>query len=455
LKIAIIGGGLTGLSAALRLKEADLPEVSEIIVFEERPYPGGLLQTTNQDGYFWDHGVFIFHRSNYLCQLLPDLFQPIEDMVQKAWLRGGIHHFPLAKGLILRGSKLALLASGFDYLYSYIRCTLGWYSDNLHDWLRYHLTSHWLNVSQLETYVRKLQGLPSAQVSTRLGELRLQFLHQFTRPGKLIQAIFASPKKIKKIQMADPMVYPYEGGVGKISWKLAELCQAKGISLVYNAKVRGLSREDTGGFTFHYDSPTGPALYQADFAISTIPLEELVSAYKPPISEAAQNCARQLEYIDLKLIFLLVRRPLIFHKFFVLYSLDDSHPWKRLVCLAHPSGVNTVTIEIAFNPKVQPLDEGIEDLVIKQLTEDLKLFEAEEIVLRDSKIVRRAYPVYSLGFEQKVDTIIKEVESERLRLAGRQGRFLYVSTPGAVQSAVEAADEIIHHLKMRSPTSAR
>ncbi len=113
-----------------------------------------------------------------------------------------------------------------------------------------------------------------------------------------------------------------------------------------------------------------------------------------------------------------------------------------------------VTIEIAFNPRVKSLPEGVEDLVIKQLTEDLKLFQAEEIIHRDSKMVRRAYPVYSLGFEPKVDSIIKEVESERLRLAGRQGRFLYVSTPGAIQSALEAADEIIHCLRDGSPTSA-
>jgi protoporphyrinogen oxidase len=454
LKIAIIGGGLTGLSAALRLKEANLPGVSEIVILEEQDYPGGLFQSTNQNGYWWDNGVFCFLQSNYLCQLFPDLFRPPEDIAQKAWLKGGICDFPIAKSLLLKESKFALLGCAFDYLYSYIRCTLGWDGDNLHDWLRYRLMSYLLKLSQLETYVTKLQGLPPTKLSPRLGELRLRNVHEITRPGRMLSAIFASPRKIKEMKIkSDPVVYPYGGGVGKISWKLAELCQTKGIRMVYGAQVKELIREDTGGVTIHYDSSAGPAVYHSDFAISTIPLEELVSAYKPPLSEESRAYARQLEYMDLKLIFLVVKRPLIFHKFFILYSLEDHHPWKRLVSLAHPSGLNTVTIEIAFNPKVNRLDDDVEDQVIKQLTEELKLFEAEEIILRHSKIVRRAYPIYSLGFEEKVDAIIKEVESERVQLAGRQGRFLYVTTPGAVQSAIEAADRIVQSITVRSSAS--
>jgi hypothetical protein len=38
------------------------------------------------------------------------------------------------------------------------------------------------------------------------------------------------------------------------------------------------------------------------------------------------------------------------------------------------------------------------------------------------------------------------LESARLRLAGRQGRFLYVTTPGAVASGQAAGDEVLSAL---------
>jgi protoporphyrinogen oxidase len=58
-------------------------------------------------------------------------------------------------------------------------------------------------------------------------------------------------------------------------------------------------------------------------------------------------------------------------------------------------------------------------------------------------LVHRAYPVYKLGFEEKVQGLMAELESTRLRLAGRQGRFLYVTTPGAIASGHEAADQVL------------
>lgn len=129
------------------------------------------------------------------------------------------------------------------------------------------------------------------------------------------------------------------------------------------------------------------------------------------------------------------------------YTLENHHPWKRLLCLALPEGLNAVTVEVAFNPNISQVDPNVEDIIAKQLTEELGLFAAGEIMMRGSTLVRRAYPIYRLGFEEKVRAIMAELESERLRLAGRQGRFLYVTTPGAIQIAREAANQIVQLLQ--------
>jgi protoporphyrinogen oxidase len=447
-KVVILGGGLTGMSAGLRLQEAGPETISEIVILEQELRPGGLLQTTQQNGHWWDNGVFYFRWENYLRQLLPEVLQPIPGgMLQRAWLAGSLRDFPLDKGLLRTLSKTTLLGIACDYLYSYIRCSLGWDGKNLRDWLRYRLTARLLNLSRLDLYVTKMQGLPVTQLSPILGERRLDNIHHMTRPGRLMRIILFSSQKIREeMQQHNPDIYPFQGGVGVVSQKLAELCEARGIRLICGARVQRLLRRGDAGYEIHYESPHGPGGYQADYVISTFPLEELAGAARDQISDQAWADAQDLSYLDLKLVFLLVKRPRIIHEFFVLYSFEPHHPWKRLLALALPEGLTALTVEVGFQPGSAPPGPEVDDLIIRQLTGEVQLFHPEEIVARHSALVHRAYPVYKLGFEAKVEGLIKELESPRLRLAGRQGRFLYVTTPGAIASAHAAADQILSTL---------
>jgi protoporphyrinogen oxidase len=108
--------------------------------------------------------------------------------------------------------------------------------------------------------------------------------------------------------------------------------------------------------------------------------------------------------------------------------------------------MTALTVEVGFQPGSLPPGPEIDEMIIQQLTEEVQLFNRDEITARHSALVHRAYPVYKLGFEQKVQGLIQELESPRLRLAGRQGRFLYVTTPGAIASGQEAADQILNAL---------
>jgi len=87
--------------------------------------------------------------------------------------------------------------------------------------------------------------------------------------------------------------------------------------------------------------------------------------------------------------------------------------------------------------------QSILEDVEKNIVDELKLFKSDEIVARDHKYVEYAYPVLSLGYEHKVSTIIKEVESRRVRTAGKQGKFRYWGTSNCVKDANDVADSII------------
>ena len=52
-KIAILGAGLSGITRALNLQE----EGNEVIVFDQNPEVGGVLQSKRMNGYLLDCGA--------------------------------------------------------------------------------------------------------------------------------------------------------------------------------------------------------------------------------------------------------------------------------------------------------------------------------------------------------------------------------------------------------------
>lgn len=153
--------------------------------------------------------------------------------------------FPLDKGLLRRLSKLSLIGIAIDYLYSYLRYSLGCDGTNLEDWMRYRLTAPLLRLSKLDQYIIKMQGLPVTQLSPVLGEQRLRDIHEMNRPGRILRILLFSSKKMREfMQSMNPDIYPFQGGVGLISQKLAELCRSRAIKITCNAHVEQVPQAD-------------------------------------------------------------------------------------------------------------------------------------------------------------------------------------------------------------------
>jgi len=440
--VAVIGAGVSGLCAALRLSEPGPGRVSDIVVLEKASRPGGLLQSAARDGYWWDHGGFIFYRFDFLARLMPDAFQPVEDLSTQVWGRGQFHNFPFGLKELLSSQPVAgLAAAALDYARSYVQRGLGLGGSSLHDWLRGRLPTRLLEQSQLETYFHKLQGHPTRELSPRLGEFRLESMVPLDNPLKLLRATLALAREAEKKTPVTPL-YPSGPGVGTISERLAERCQDQGIRIRYGAEVRTLVPQGESGWDIAFDGESGPGRCQASHVISTIPLGELVAACRPHLSNRCTAAARKLAFVDLRLVFLIVRRPAIRHRHFVLYSFEPHHPWKRLVARALPGGLTSVLVEITFDPRAGEPAEDIIHTVIRDLTADLGLFKPEEIAFTHTTTVRQAYPIYDLGFERRVAAILQDLSSERLQTAGCQGQFLYVGTSPAIRTAIEAADRV-------------
>lgn len=442
MKIAIIGAGVSGLYAALHLHKLRSAGISEIVVFEKQLVPGGLLQSTSKQDYTWDNGYFKFVNSGYLFNLMPDLFQHLESQT-KIWHNNNQYKFPWRMNELIKLQSTSSLARiALDYIYSYVRCSLVSEQSNLHNWLRYRMTDRLLKQTQLESYLYKLQGRNPDELSPVLAQHRLMHIHNSSRPKQILKTIFEKVYKPKTIKSVNTQ-FKCRAGVSSISEKLAELCEANGITIHYGADVEKLIRKNVNGFEIHYKGKTKSGIYEASHVISTIPLNNLVEACADQVTDRCRIYAKKLEFMDMQLAFYIINRPIIDNQQLVLYSFEKHHRWKRLAVNSLSDGKNSVLVEIPYNPKIDKPSQTLIDSVEQDLINEIGLFHQNNILSRHTTIVHNAYPVYKIGFEKLVASIIQELESDRLQIAGRQGRFFYTSTDGVIKTVLKAVNSIL------------
>lgn len=72
--IAIVGAGIAGLAAAIRLQAMG----NHVVVFEANDYPGGKLTAFSEKGYRFDMGPSLFTMPQYVEELFGVAKQPME-----------------------------------------------------------------------------------------------------------------------------------------------------------------------------------------------------------------------------------------------------------------------------------------------------------------------------------------------------------------------------------------
>lgn len=121
MRVAVVGGGIAGLAAALRLVER-LP-AAEVTVLEASARPGGVLTTSRDGGWLREHAAnaFLAGDPDGAVALCRELGVPLEEPSPAArhrwiWLGGRLHPLPTSpaalarSGLLSWRGKLALLA---------------------------------------------------------------------------------------------------------------------------------------------------------------------------------------------------------------------------------------------------------------------------------------------------------------------------------------------------------
>ena len=447
-KVAIIGAGPAGLTAAYLLGKAQL----DIIVFEKDPkYVGGISRTESYKGYHFDIGGHRFFSKSkevedFWTEILPDdlLERPRSSRI---FYNKKFFTYPLSPFEAL--FNLGILESFFcvlSFLYSKFFPVSN--PKNFEDWVTNQFGKRLFTIF-FKTYTEKVWGIPCNQISADWAAQRIKGL---SLSSAIWNAVF-KPKgkknngKIIKT-LIDSFRYP-KFGPGMMWEECVVKSKALGVQIIMNTGVSKIEKINE-----HWKLYTSSgAVYEGfDYVLSSAPMRELIPAVAPAFPNRALIAATQLKYRDFLTVVLIC---------------NDNDAFTDNWIYIHEPNVKVGRIQNfkSWSPYMVPdpkmacygleyfcfegdglwvsSDDELIKLAIKEIVQ-IGLIKPESIL--DGYVVRqpKAYPVYDYEYKNHLN-IIREAlkEYKGLYLLGRNGMHKYNNQDHSMMTAMLASKNII------------
>lgn len=417
--VAILGGGIAGLSCGYFLKKRNIP----FTIYESGVGPGGNCSTFAVGDFRFDSGAHRLHDKD------PDATTEIKsllgDRLKKVSAPSHIYHegkmilFPisapdafkkLGAALSMRIAAEALAGRALrqsdsaDFESSSIK--------------RYGKT---LAGMFLLNYSEKLWGIPCSRLSAEASGGRLK--------GMNLKTVVAAALGLQGAteHMDGDFYYP-DGGISAISEAMADFIGRKNIRL--NSTVTGIHAE--AGEIAEIEV-NGKSVEAAAGVVSTIPCDELVRIITPKPPSGVRDAADSLKFRDMIIVALFLDVSSVSGSA-TIYFPDSKYPFTRACeprnrsAAMSPPGKTSLVFEI-------PCSEG--DAVWKKSDDEIAGIVAESLsaagLARKNDILgcavrrmKRAYPVMETGFEKPLRVVMDYLGGFRkLRIASRNAEFHY------------------------------
>jgi protoporphyrinogen oxidase len=459
MRVAIIGAGPAGLTAAYILSKAGVP----VTVMEADPrYVGGIARTVEHNGFRFDIGGHrFFSKSQEIedlwTELVPDglLERPRKSRIL---YKGQFYSYPLKPAEALW--KLGFVESFLCGL-SYLRARISPVADpkNLEDWVSNEFGGR-LFRTFFKTYTEKVWGVNCKELSADWSAQRIKGL---SLGSAIKSALLPRRRPADRSRMIKTLLttfrYPRHGP--GMMWEAAA------------ARVRDLGGEvlmghrvtscnwDRNSRMWRLVCEPGSRTVTADHAISSAPMAELVRSITPPLSAEAVRAAGLLRYRDFLTVGLMVKGR---------GAVDDN--WLYI----HDPEIRAGRVQNyrSWSPELLPNEDcscyGLEyfcfekdeiwnwpdeRLIEMARTEMARIGLARPEDVTDACVVRqpKAYPFYDHGYKENVETIRAEIEREcpQLHLIGRNGMHRYDNQDRAMMTGILVARNILAGRQVYDP----
>ena len=439
MKAVVLGGGIAGLTAGIRLAESG----ATTTIVEAGSQPGGLASGFRSDGYTFD---LFSHR---LWTRDPEVLQ-----LASRWT---------GDGLISRSKISRILLD--DRFYNYpvdlrdlvsaqsggmaLRALIGYIAARLKtpprdgDFRSYLISRFGEPLFDVffGPYTEKLYGLHTSEISMDLA------LGAIPKAGIFRQLVY---RMTGKVDRWDEFHYP-QGGFMQLPEGMARAFAEVGGKLLLGHRVTSVRRRGERIVAVEAGGESGPVHLEADVVVSSVPLTALLTALdaSPPAEVGA--AAGKLRTRAMVVVYLGINRSQLSEDHWI-YVPDPRMLFNRLSETTNysdkmaPPGRTGVCAEIACD-RGDAIWSMSDASLVSRAGQDLVrtglLDSADEVEATWVKRFGSAYPVYGVDYKQHLGTVLDHLDAiPNLSVCGRQGSFWYGSTAQGIRQALDVVDAI-------------
>ncbi len=433
MRAAILGGGLTGLTLGLLLKQKKV----DFEILEKESTCGGLMQSIQENNFTFDCGGshIIFSKDknvlNFMLRVLGD--NKIKNKRNtKILYKGEYVKYPFENGL----SDLSR-EENFSCLYHFI---LNWAKKekseiespkNLKAWC-YYTFGNAIADNYLIPYNEKIWKFPSDKMGVDW-VMRI--------PSPPIDDVIKSSLGIETEGYRHQLefYYPKYGGIQSIIMSLEN--QLYG-NIKTNFDIKKIYKKSE-----KWVIQNGEIETEYDIIMSTIPIQELIKAINAP--KEIQEISNNLKYNSLITVMIGLNKPKI-NDYSWLYIPDKNILAHRVSFPSNfssfvaPKDKSSILAEITCNflDEIWRMDDiDLLDRVVDQLN-NLKLINKDEICYQNVRRLKYAYVICDENYNKNKMLIKEYFEKIGISLVGRFSEFEYLNMDDCISHAMIVADKI-------------
>ena len=445
-KIAIIGAGPAGLTAAYKLASLG----HQVEIFEASKSVGGMSKTLPMWGQLVDLGPHRFFSNSktineFWLEVVENEYTKVNRLT-RIYYQNKFYHYPLRainalKNLGIFEALLCLLS------YFKVKLKVNKNIKSFEDWViskfGYRLFSIFF-----KSYSEKLWGISCKSIDSDFASQRIKKLSL----SEAIKSIFITKNKTKHKTLVDEFMYP-NYGTGYLYEKMAKKIKKNGGNINFETPISKIELNYKNENKILLELNTGKSeLF--DHMISSMPLTSLIKSIKAP--DEIQNYAKTLQFRHTILVYL---------------RLDIENAFPDQWIYIHSKELKTGRIT-NFKNWCKKINKGQKDTIICleywcYETDSMWSWENEKLInlakeeinktklvnydlIKDGNVVRipRCYPVYSIGYKENLKPIREYLSKfENLSVIGRYGAFKYNNQDHSILMGLMAAKNISQNEK--------
>lgn len=433
MRVAVVGGGISGVAAARMLAEAG----AEVDIFEKEKKPGGLMRSANVDGYEFDlsGGHILFSKSEWYNSFIDSIFAEDElvatERNTKIVFKDKFVHYPFENGIadLDPDDRLACVKG---YVEAWARREAGaTVPDNFYDWIQYRLGAG-IGEAFMVPYNEKIWKSDLHDMGIDWVEGRVP-----TAPLEdILRAAMGQRTEGYTHQML--FKYPRTGGFQKVFDRIAEPVSAR---LHTGVEVARIEKKGDG---FSVD---GTAF---DTVISTIPLPILADILDG-LDSAGREAARGLKHRGVTSFLYGIDGESVLPYSWLYLPHKEQGPANRVTYLSNyspqnaPEGYGSIQAEVTHDGPLHVDQAYLHDL--RDALGRVGLLDPKKVTVMDHFANEWAYILYDQDFTAKRRLAIDSVEKVGVYPLGRFGRFDYFNSDQCVVAAKEMVERILREAK--------